>query len=297
MAPKTTAPTLELRNLSITVEEHSTQYTAVDDLSFSIGKGETVAMVGESGSGKSLTAFGIMQLLPRTAQISAGEVLFNGENLAEVIRIHRGVSRHIAKEQVLALLEMVGIPDPRRRYRTYSHQLSGGMRQRILIAMALACRPDLIIADEPATAVDPTVQAQILDLIARLGRDLKMSVLLITHDLEMVDVLADRVLVIHAGRLIEEGPAKNILKNPAHPYTKELLATRLSAAQSPERTRLMGSKAASKHRSVASMCAFAGPCPLTKEICRVQKPQLTTLTAEHRVRCCVMDNNHDRSDD
>jgi peptide/nickel transport system ATP-binding protein len=254
---------LQVRGLVTRFETDRGTVRAVDDVSFDVARGETVALVGESGSGKSVTALSILRLIASPpGAIDAGEILFDGKDLrgmneremrevrgarisivfqepmtslnpvysvgaqiAEVVRLHEKTSRSAAHARAVEMLSAVGIPAPRDRAAAYPHQLSGGMRQRVLIAMALVCRPSLLIADEPTTALDVSVQAQILELLARLQRELGMSMLFITHDLGVVSQIASRVIVMYAGQVVESGPTSEALKSPLHPYTKGLLAS------------------------------------------------------------------------
>ncbi len=253
-------PILSIKDLSLTVKRRSGELQILNRLSLDVPKGQTVALVGESGSGKTLAALAVLGILPSAAKVTEGTALFEGLDLlsmeenqlrqlrgdrigmvfqepgtslnplvpvgrqiGESLRIHKGLGRRITREQVMALMDLVGIPDPRRRYRSYPHQLSGGVRQRVVIAMALACRPDLLLADEPTTALDATVQAQILDLLSRLARDLRMSVLLISHDLGVVSALADRIAVLKDGSVVEEGTVEDVLHRPDHPYSKAFI--------------------------------------------------------------------------
>jgi microcin C transport system ATP-binding protein len=255
-------PLLSVRDLSVAFTQGGTTSLAVDRISFDIGKGETVALVGESGSGKSVSALSVLKLLPYPpASHPSGKILFDGEDLlslgekdlrrvrgnkitmifqepmtslnplhtieqqiVEVLRLHQGLGEKQARARVLELLNEVGIREPEKRLGAYPHQLSGGQRQRVMIAMALANEPELLIADEPTTALDVTVQAQILELLARLKRAKGMSVLFITHDLGIVRKIADRVCVMTKGRIVETGPTKQIFDNPQHAYTRHLLA-------------------------------------------------------------------------
>jgi len=255
-------PLLSVRDLSVAFTQGGTTSLAVDRISFDIGKGETVALVGESGSGKSVSALSVLKLLPYPpASHPSGQILFDGEDLlslgerdlrrvrgnkitmifqepmtslnplhtieqqiVEVLRLHQGLGEKQARARVLELLNEVGIREPEKRIGAYPHQLSGGQRQRVMIAMALANEPELLIADEPTTALDVTVQAQILELLARLKRAKGMSVLFITHDLGIVRKIADRVCVMTKGRIVETGPTKQIFDNPQHAYTRHLLA-------------------------------------------------------------------------
>jgi ABC-type dipeptide/oligopeptide/nickel transport system ATPase component len=251
---------LDVRHLTVEFGAPGSGRPAVNDISFRIMPGETLGLVGESGSGKSMTAFSILRLLPPGGQITSGEILFDGRNLlslgdremrevrgarislifqepmtalnpvmrvgdqvAEALFVH-GHSRPAAARQAVELLEAVHIPDAARRARDYPHQLSGGQRQRVMIAIALACKPPLVIADEPTTALDVTIQAQILDLLRELRTRFNLAYLIITHDFGVIAEMADRVAVMHEGRIVEEGPVRQILRAPAHPYTQRLLA-------------------------------------------------------------------------
>ncbi|MEQ8297915.1 MAG: ABC transporter ATP-binding protein [Nitratireductor sp.] len=256
------APLISVRDLSVAFSQDEKQSLAVDRVSFDIGRGETVALVGESGSGKSVTALSVLKLLPYpAASHPSGEILFDGQDLlgakeqtlrkirgrditmifqepmtslnplhsieqqvGEVLKLHQGMSDTAARARTLALLEEVGIREPEKRLGAYPHQLSGGQRQRVMIAMALANEPQLLIADEPTTALDVTVQAQILELLDELKRKNGMSMLFITHDLGIVRRIADRVCVMTKGRIVEAGPTKEIFDNPQHDYTRHLLA-------------------------------------------------------------------------
>ena len=261
---------LDVQHLTVTFDA-ARGTRVVDDVSFSIDAGETLGLVGESGSGKSVTAFSILRLLQPPGQITGGQILFEGRDLltlserdmravrgarislifqepmtalnpvmrvgdqiAEALTAHHMASRSEARERAVELLGAVRIPDPARRVRDYPHQLSGGMRQRVMIAIALACRPPLVIADEPTTALDVTIQAQMLELIRQLQAEFRLALLLITHDFGVVAEMADRVAVMRAGRIVETGPVRQILRAPSHEYTRQLLAavpgTRASAA-------------------------------------------------------------------
>jgi len=252
-----TPPLLDVRHLTVQFGQAA---PAVDDISFQVAPGETLGLVGESGSGKSITAFSILRLLPPGGRIASGEVFFEGRNLlalsereirdvrgarvslifqepmtalnpvmrvgdqiAEALYVH-GHPRAAATRQAVELLEAVHITDAARRARDYPHQLSGGMRQRVMIAIALACKPPLVIADEPTTALDVTIQAQILDLLRELRSRFNLAFLLITHDFGVIAEMADRVAVMHRGRIVEQGPVRQILRAPTHAYTQRLLA-------------------------------------------------------------------------
>ena len=267
----TTAPLLSIRDLSISFVQGGRETLVVDKVSFDIARGETLALVGESGSGKSVTALSIMKLLPYpAAKHPSGSIRFKGEELinmtekqirhvrgnditiifqepatslnplhtiekqiGEILLIHKGITGAAARARILELLEQVGIPDPKTRLDSYPHQLSGGQRQRVMIAMALANEPDLLIADEPTTALDVTVQAQILKLLRDLQARLGMAMLFITHDLGIMRKIADRVCVMRHGEIVERGSVESILKNPQHPYTQALIAAQPKGAPAP----------------------------------------------------------------
>jgi ABC-type dipeptide/oligopeptide/nickel transport system ATPase component len=252
---------LDVQDLTVTFAGSRSTVTAVDHVSFQMDRGETLGLVGESGSGKSVTAFAILRLVQPPGRITAGRVLFEGRDLvtlperemralrgsrislifqepmtalnpvmrvgdqiAEALTVHAIASRDEARRRAVELLEAVKIPDAAKRTRDYPHQLSGGMRQRVMIAIALACRPPLIIADEPTTALDVTIQAQVLDLIRELKTQFNLALLLITHDFGVIAEMADRVAVMYRGRLVEQGPVRQILRDPQHEYTRTLLA-------------------------------------------------------------------------
>jgi len=255
------SPLLSIRDLSVSFRQGAQETLAVDRISFDIARGETVALVGESGSGKSVSALSVLRLLPYpAASHPSGEILYNGVDIlaadeatqrkvrgneismifqepmtslnplhtierqvGEVLKLHRGMGDRAARERTLELLEQVGIRDPEKRLDSFPHQLSGGQRQRVMIAMALANEPDLLIADEPTTALDVTVQAQILELLADLRRKKSMSMLFITHDLGIVRKVADRVCVMTDGKIVESGPTEQIFANPQHAYTRHLI--------------------------------------------------------------------------
>jgi ABC-type dipeptide/oligopeptide/nickel transport system ATPase component len=251
---------LDVRNLTVVFGGASGLVTAVDEVSFRIDRGETLGLVGESGSGKSVTAFAIMRLLQPAGRVTSGRIMFDGRDLLQLsepeMRTVRGagislifqepmtalnpamrVAEHIAealtvhgrapveaRRRAMELLEAVRIPDAARRARDYPHQLSGGMRQRVMIAVALACEPPLVIADEPTTALDVTIQAEVLELLRELKNRLGLSLLLISHDFGVIAEMADRVAVMHRGRLVEQGAVRQILRQPGHEYTRDLLA-------------------------------------------------------------------------
>ncbi|MDR2678234.1 MAG: ABC transporter ATP-binding protein [Zoogloeaceae bacterium] len=295
---------------------------AVNDVSLSIAPGETLALVGESGSGKSVTALSILRLIQEPGRIEAGEILFRGTNLlsmedrmlrgirgnriamifqeplsafnpvqsvgaqiTEAIRLHQRISRRAAFTRAIELLEQVGIPSPDARAHEFPHRLSGGMRQRAMIALALACAPDLLIADEPTTALDVTTQAQILDLLKSLQAENGMGLLLITHDLGVVAETADRAAVLYAGRVVEEGTVDTLFAHPSHPYTTGLLASvaidgLLPGERLPEIPGTVPSLLA-----MPQGCTFADRCPLASAACFTHTPSFSALEEGHRVAC------------
>jgi len=316
-------PLLQVRNLTTHFTTERGRVTAVDSVSFDIDAGETVALVGESGSGKSVTALSIMRLIPSPpGHIESGEVVFEGRDLfkldgagiravrgnkiamifqepmsslnpalsvglqiAEPINVHRGTAWAKALEQAKALMGRVRMPDAASRLASYPHQFSGGMRQRVMIAMALACSPRLIIADEPTTALDVTVQAQILDLLKELTLETGSSLLLITHDLGVVARYADRVAVMYGGRIVETAPARELYKRPHHPYTRGLMASvpRLDGDTAQRLVPIEGQPP--DLAQLPSGCAFAPRCRSVSDICRSARPPLTQVAARHLKAC------------
>ena len=299
---------------------------AVDGVSLDIPKGKTVALVGESGCGKSVTALSVLRLVPAPpGRIVDGEIRFGGRNLLELperamrdvrgngismifqepmtalnpvfrvghqiaaaIRVHRNVSKKEALDQAVALLGKVGIPDPRQRVKEYPHQMSGGMRQRAMIAMALACGPELLIADEPTTALDVTIQAQILDLLKELQAEHRMAILLITHDLGIVAETADDVAIMYAGKIVEQAAVPELFENPKHPYTLGLFNSlpRLDEPRGRLRT-IEGRVPAATH--FPSGCRFNPRCPYAMAICPEKEPPLEDAAPGHCVACWLHD--------
>jgi peptide/nickel transport system ATP-binding protein len=308
------APLLAVDRLSVAFRSRSGPVLAVDGLSLSIDAGETLAIVGESGCGKSVTALSVMRLLAEPAgRIAGGSIQFEGRDLArlseaemrkvrgreismifqepmtslnpvltiarqivETVRLHEGLDADAARARARAMLDLVQIPEAGRRLDQYPHELSGGMRQRVMIAMALACGPKLLIADEPTTALDVTIQAQILDILKDLSARVGMATLLITHDLGVVAEMASRVVVMYAGRMVEQGPVRALLRTPRHPYTAGLLGAvpKLGSSLTPgPRTKLAEIPGlVPLVREPAAACAFAPRCPLAVERCRVELP-------------------------
>jgi oligopeptide/dipeptide ABC transporter ATP-binding protein len=289
-------------------------------VSFEVRKGETLGLVGESGSGKSMTAFSILRLVQPPGRIAGGRVLFQGRDLmtlperqmrrvrgagialifpepmtalnpvftvgdqiAEAMLVHGLATRAEAKRRAVELLDAVRVAEPERRVRDYPHQLSGGMRQRVLIAMALSCRPSLVIADEPTTALDVTIQAQILDLLREMRAALDLSMLLISHDLGIIAGNADRIAVMYAGRIVEQGPVRDVFRAPAHPYTRALLASIPRGASGGRLNAIEGT--VPPLTELPRGCAFAPRCAEALPVCRLEPPVSTTIQPDHAVRC------------
>jgi len=315
-------PLLVVKNLVTSFQTERGLIKPVDGVSFSIVKGQTVGSVGESGCGKSVTSLSILQLIPSPpGKIESGEIILDGKDLVkfsesdmqairgnrismifqepmtslnpvftignqigEVFRIHQGMSRKDALDQAIEMLKLVKIPAPERRAHEYPHQLSGGMRQRVMIAMALACRPHLLIADEPTTALDVTIQAQILDLMGQLQDELNMAVLLITHDLGVVAEVCDDVVVMYAGKVVEKTSVKNIFEAPAHPYTHGLLNSIPRLGRKVERLPTIEGSVPNLSKLPLG-CRFQERCPKVYEKCRQQEPTLFQKTDGHEVAC------------
>lgn len=314
------APILQIQDLSISFETEYGRVQAVTDLNLHVSKGETLAIVGESGCGKSITSLAILNLLPENGYIDRGSILFQEENLLqysneqlrkirgneiamifqepmtalnpvftigfqikEVFEIHQKLNSQQAKQAALEMLALVKIPDPKKCFDEYPYQLSGGMRQRALIAMALACKPKLLLADEPTTALDVTIQAQILKLMDDLKRQFEMSMIFITHDLGVVAEIADKVMVMYAGEVYEYCDVFQLFKNPKHPYTQGLLQSMPSLTRSKEhRLHTIPGQVPDLH-SRGQACHFAERCPHTLDSCRSTKPAMTQN--EHKVAC------------
>ena len=317
-------PLLELRDLRTVFETSEATVHAVDGITFKVGNGATLGVVGESGCGKSVTALSILRLLPSPpGRIAGGEILFEGRDLlklpedelrrlrgksiamvfqepmtslnpvytvgrqvAEVLTLHEGLTDRAARDKAIELLKMVGIPAPERRVDSYPHELSGGMRQRVMIAMAIACRPKLLIADEPTTALDVTIQAQILDLLARLRAELGMGIMLITHDLGVVSEFADEVIVMYAGKVVEYAPAEALFERPLHPYTKGLLASVPSGEHKHRRLRTIEGMVPNL-AALPAGCRFRDRCPEAVARCAEREPPLVNVLDGRQVACFV----------
>jgi peptide/nickel transport system ATP-binding protein len=316
---------LQVANLSVTFRTERGEIPALRDFSYTLNAGETLAIVGESGSGKSVGALALMRLIPDPpGRIDSGELRLGGKNIldlgeremqkirgnriamifqepmtslnpvltvaeqiSEAVRLHQHLNRKDARARALEMLELVQISEPKQRLNQYPHELSGGMCQRVMIAMALACTPSILIADEPTTALDVTIQAQILDLMRDLKTRLDTAILLITHDLGVVAEMADRVLVMYAGRKVEEAPVQQLLQSPRHPYTVGLLNAlpRLGQSETGKRlTEIPGSVPSMLQPIVG--CAFAPRCYLADERCRTQLPPLRAAGSTQHVAAC-----------
>ncbi len=316
---------LEVENLQTHFRTPDGINRAVDGVSFHVNEGETLAIVGESGCGKSVTSMSLMRLIPEPPGKIAGSIRFRGKDLlklsdremrdirgneismifqepmtslnpvltvgrqiGETLRLHEGLGKEAAEKRAVELLALVGIPEPARRIREYPHQLSGGMRQRVMIAISLACNPKLLIADEPTTALDVTIQAQILQLMLDLKRRVGAAVILITHDLGVVAEVAERVMVMYAGRKVEEASVADLFRTPRHPYTQGLLGAvpRLGSSLSGDAGRLAeipGQVPSLKQRITG--CAFAGRCALATDLCRQVAPGLEEKSSHHYAAC------------
>ncbi len=299
---------------------------AVDGVSFTLNKGETLGLVGESGCGKSVTSLSIMRLIPEPpGEIVSGQIRFNGRNLLsleeralqgvrgndiamifqepmtslnpvftcgdqidEAVMLHQRLGRRAARAKTVDMLDLVGIPDPGQRANEYPHQLSGGMRQRIMIAMALSCNPELLIADEPTTALDVTIQAQILELLDRLQRELGMAVLMITHDLGVIAEVADRVAVMYAGKIVETGTVDEIFADPRHPYTRGLLESIPTLNEEKSRLSVIPGTVPDATRFPAG-CRFAPRCSLAENICEANEPLLEPTACNRHVACWMVE--------
>ncbi|MEV6396857.1 ABC transporter ATP-binding protein [Streptomyces sp. NPDC051907] len=313
---------LEVRDLRVEFHTRDGVAKAVNGVNYSVEAGETLAVLGESGSGKSVTAQAVMGILDTPpGKITGGEILFQGKDLlrlgeeerrqirgagmamifqdalsslnpvlsvgdqlGEMFVVHQGMRRKAARARAVELMEWVGIPGARERVGQYPHQFSGGMRQRIMIAMALALEPALIIADEPTTALDVTVQAQVMDLLAKLQSELAMGLVLITHDLGVVADVADKIAVMYAGRIVETAPVHDVYKAPAHPYTKGLLAS-IPRLDHKGRELYAIKGLPPNLTSIPSGCAFHPRCPLARDRCRAETPPLYEVSHERGSAC------------
>ncbi len=315
---------LEVSGLTTVFDLPNGPATAVDGVSFAIREGETLGLVGESGSGKSVTALSLLRLVQPPGRIAAGRITFKGRDLmslqetemqrvrgadialifqepmtalnpvftvgqqiGEALRVHGRTTRAGARHEAIRLLTAVRIPDAPLRVDDYPHQLSGGMRQRVMIAIAIACKPALVIADEPTTALDVTIQAEILDLLREMKQSLHLSLLLVTHDLGVIAETADRVAVMYAGRIVEQGPVREIFRNPQHPYTRGLLASMPGGARGTRLRAIEGS--VPLLGALPAGCAFHPRCPDRFAPCSTRVPGDYAATPEHSARCFLLD--------
>ena len=315
-------PLLDIRNLRTYFDTSLGTVASVDDVSLQVAEGEIVGLVGESGCGKSVTCFSIMRLLPKPAgRIAGGEILFEGEDLlqkseaemrvirgsriamvyqdpmtslnplvtvgaqiAEAVQLHEGLSQRASWLHAIDSLRLVGMPLPEQRAAEYPHQLSGGMRQRVMIAMALSCKPRLLIADEPTTALDVTIQAQILELLQKLRRELGMAIVLVTHDLGVVAENCERVVVMYCGQVMEESDVVSLFMHPLHPYTEGLLASIPRLHEEQEQLRVIQGEVPDPLRRPPG-CRFAPRCPYVMPICTAQTPQLEQYAPGRKAAC------------
>ena len=316
---------LEVKNLKTGFKTDDGEFLAVDDVSFVLEKGKTLGIVGESGCGKSVTSLSIMRLIPTPpGRIVGGEINFNGKNLlklseeemrkirgndiamifqepmtslnpvftignqiSEAIELHqKGLSRQQIREKTIEMLKLVGIPEAEKRVDEYPHQLSGGMRQRVMIAMALSCNPELLIADEPTTALDVTIQAQVLDLVRKLQKEFNASMILITHDLGVVAETCDDVAVMYAGKIVEYGSVEDIFYRPKHQYTKGLLNSIPHFETGHRRERLETIKGLVPSMfNLPKGCRFSERCPAVQDDCKVKQPDLLPFGGKHFAAC------------
>ena len=322
---------LEVKNLRTWFHTPEGVVKAVDGISFSVGQGETLALVGESGCGKTITSLSLIRLLPETAELQADSIILNGRDvtnidknqarklrgseismifqepmtslnpvyridkqLGEVFRLHNpGISKEEVKKRSIDILKKTGVPNPEERLKVYPHQLSGGLRQRVMIAISLASNPKMVIADEPTTALDVTIQAQILDLLKQLQKDMNMSILLITHDFGVVSQIASRVAVMYAGKIVEEGGMEEVFADPWHPYTK-LLILSIPGIKVTRGNRLESIKGTVPNPlRFPSGCRFAPRCPYATERCSREEPP-EYAEGRRKVRCFLRGNQNER---
>jgi len=317
---------LTVENLSVSFGDEKAPFKAVDRISYTVNEGEVLGIVGESGSGKSVSSLAIMGLVDFPGRVTAEKLHFNqndllalkpkekqkivgadiamifqdamtslnpsytvGYQIMEALKVHQGGSKSARRERTIELLSLVGIPDPKSRLEVYPHQLSGGMSQRVMIAMAIACNPKLLIADEPTTALDVTIQAQIIDLLLELQRKENMALILITHDLALVAESAHRIIVMYAGQVVEEGKAEEIFKSPLHPYTQALLKALPEFAEGKSRLQSLPGVVPGKYDRPQG-CLLNPRCPYATEKCRSVEPALVQINGR-QVKCHTPLNN------
>ena len=317
---------LEVRDLCVEFQTVEGRVQAVDHLSYTLHKGEKLGIVGESGSGKSVSSLAMMQLIPNPpGRVTGGEILYKGKDLvklsekemqklrgneismifqepmtslnpiiqcgkqiAESLRLHRGMNKKEAAEEAVRMMKAVGIANPEVRAHEYPHQMSGGMRQRVMIAMALACQPQILIADEPTTALDVTIQAQILDLIRDLNREMNAAVLFITHDLGVVSELCDTVIVMYTGHIVEQAPVRELFRDPKHPYTVGLLNAIPAITKERKPLKTIEGVVPNPTERIEG-CSFWPRCPHASERCRKEAPPVTRPGEERLGRCWLYD--------
>ena len=298
-------PLLEVKHLKTQFRTKRGTVTAVDDVSFSVNQGDTLGIVGESGCGKSVTSLSILQLLPHAVgSVAGGEILYKGEDIAkkgnkemltigrqleETISVHSSLSKDEIKKQALDILTKVGVSSPEQRLKEFPHQLSGGMRQRVMIAMAWSCSPSLLIADEPTTALDVTIQAQIIDLMVELKKNINASIILITHDMGVVAEMADYIMVMYAGKVMEYGSARQIFKEAMHPYTQGLLASIPRLDKDLDRLFSIDGTVPSLDR-MPKGCRFCARCLQAMDKCREHQPPVYITDDGHKVSCWKYEN-------
>jgi len=316
---------LRAQNLSINIKNGKEKLTAVDNISFHVKQGEILGIVGESGCGKSLTALSIPGLLAEGIKVSDGNIIFDGKDIlrmskeelreingkdismiyqepmtslnplikigkqvAEVIKLHEKKTKKEIDKEVLEILVKVGLRDPEKSINYYPHQLSGGMRQRVMIAMAIICKPKLLIADEPTTALDVTIQAQILELLKEINKEFNTSILFISHDLGVINRLCDRVIVMYAGKIVEEGKVRTIFLHPVHEYTKGLMNSIPTRDQKGKKLKCIKGRVPSLSERKFG-CPFAPRCDTARDICFTEKPEEQALSMFHKVSCHLAD--------
>ena len=312
---------LQVKDLHTSFATDAGEVRAVNGVSFNLEPGKTLGIVGESGSGKSVTSYSIMQILAETGKITGGEVLYRGEDISkwnekqmqkfrgekcsiifqdpmtslnpvftignqlmEAILLHTDKDKKQARERAIEMLTLVGVNEPESRLKQYPHELSGGMRQRVMIAMALVCEPDILIADEPTTALDVTIQAQILDLLRNLKNKINSSIMLITHDLGVIAEMADYVVVMYAGRVVEKGTVEEIFANPAHPYTIGLMASKPVVGKKVDKLYSIPGKVPNPI-NMPDYCYFKDRCEMQVEKCSGEYPHMIQLSPTHMVSC------------
>ncbi|WBW96349.1 ABC transporter ATP-binding protein [Oceanirhabdus sp. W0125-5] len=319
---------LEVKNLKTSFNTSRGKVRTVRNVSFSLREGEILGLVGESGCGKSVTSLSIMGLVPKPEGIiEGGEIIFEGtdllklsekemckirgnkiamiyqepmtalnpvftieEQISEVIKIHEKVKGKVVRERVIELLNLVQIPDSEKCLKRYPHELSGGMRQRVVIAMALACSPQILIADEPTTALDVTIQAEIIEVLKDISKKMKMAIIFITHDLDVIAEIADRVVVMYGGKIVEEAYVNNFFDNPLHPYSKGLMLSRTDNINHGGRLFSIQGMVPSPY-NMPRGCAFNPRCEKCKEMCKLKTPELVGLRENHKVRCWLYREN------